>query len=53
MEAVLEQLQKGEDLGVCSGANTTELVIAVAVAWAVRKPMKGNVRRWKPVPEDW
>jgi hypothetical protein len=60
MKAVLEQLQKGEDLSVCSGATTREFQLSVLLVKSccgcgtgtVREPRKGNIRRWNPVPED-
>jgi hypothetical protein len=59
-ETVLHQLQKSEDLSVCSGASTMNLVSALCVknccacdTGTFRELRKGNVYRWKPVPEDW
>jgi hypothetical protein len=56
--AVEGQLQKDEDLSVCSGASKMELMTAlwvknrcVCAAGIVREPRKGNVWRWKPIPK--
>jgi hypothetical protein len=59
VQAVLEQLHKSQDLGVCNGASALKLVSALWVmslcgcgSEIVRQPRKVRVRRWKSIPKD-
>jgi hypothetical protein len=60
VKAVQEELQKKEDLSVCSEASKMELVSALWVKSRcgcgmviIQEPRKGNVCRYKLVPEEW